>query len=110
MDPLDSWIDWKVSDPVALPLALLTLDIRARRVRLTTSSAVPRPTAFREAPHLTAYPEAPTAHYRRDTRDTRDIRDIRDIRDTRGRTTDPLRRRTILLRRPFLSPTTGSTR
>lgn len=87
---------------MALPLALLTLDIRARRVRLTTSSAVPRPTAFREAPHLTAYPEAPTAHYRRDTRDTRDIRDIRDIRDTRGRTTDPLRRRTILLRRPFL--------
>ena len=84
---------------MALPLALLTLDIRARRVRLTTSSAVPRPTAFREAPHLTAYPEAPTAHYRRDTRDTRDIR---DIRDTRGRTTDPLRRRTILLRRPFL--------
>ena len=87
---------------MALPLALLTLDIRARRVRLTTSSAVPRPTAFREAPHLTAYPEAPTAHYRRDTRDTRDTRDIRDIRDTRGRTTDPLRRRTILLRRPFL--------
>ena len=71
------------SDPVDLPLALLTPVIRAHlRVHLTTwvVPQVPRLTASPAAP------EAPTAFRR----------------DTRGRTTGPHCRRTILLRRPFL--------